>query len=78
MVLLNDEPLTIEEKLQMQIDQLESIINDLDDITNTSEYRFASSVSSATRYLIEGRTALIRLLDAPDAVSAEKGTVSRV
>ena len=60
-MLANDE-LTIEEKLQMQIDQLESIINDLDDITNTSEYRLASTVSNATRHLLLGRDALKEIL----------------
>jgi len=62
MTLLNDEPLTIEEKLQMQIDQLESIINDLDDITNTSEFHLASSVSNATRCLLDGRDKLQEVL----------------
>lgn len=63
MMLANDEPLTIEEKLQSQIDQLESMINDLDDITNTSEFRLAGRISNATVYLMLGKGRLKGILD---------------
>jgi hypothetical protein len=76
MMLANDE-LTIEEKLRLQIDQLESIINDLDDITNTSSYRLGSSISGATRYLIEARRHLTLICEDSDGVSAEKGVTAR-